>query len=103
MSELIQHLKAVPNCVHYSALIHEAARELEKIEAERDALQESEKLLMMLINDAYKSATGTPSKKTTLEMMRYVANRPKLQQLVSNGDSKEIKKYRSCEKLEGEG
>ena len=39
MSELIQHLKAVPNCVHYSALIHEAARELEKIEAERDALR----------------------------------------------------------------
>jgi len=74
-----------------------------KLEAERDALRESEKLLMKLINDVYKSATGTPSKKTTIEMMSYVANRPKLQQLVNGGDSKEIKKYRSYEKLEGQG
>ena len=74
---------------------------LEEAEAERDALQESEKLLMNFINDAYKSATGKPSKTTAIEMMRYVAKRPKLQQLINNCDSKEIKKYRSCEQLEG--
>ncbi len=73
------------------------------LEAERDALRESEKLLMKFINDGYKSATGKPSKKTAIEMMRYVAKRPKLQQLINNCDSKEIKKYRSCEQLEGEG
>jgi len=60
---------------------------------------EVEKLLMMFINDAYKSATGKPSKKTTFEMMRYVANQPKLQQLVNNGDSKKILSYRLTDKV----
>jgi hypothetical protein len=55
MSELIQHLKAVPNCVHYSALIHEAARELEKIEAERDALQAAKKACIDIYMDLHVS------------------------------------------------
>jgi len=60
---------------------------------------EAEKLLMMFINDAYKNATGKPSKKTGFEMMRYVANRPELQQLVNDGNSKKIISYRAANKV----
>ncbi len=60
---------------------------------------ETEKLLMMFINDAYKNATGKPSKKTGFEMMRYVGNRPELQQLINDGDSKKIISYRVKNKV----
>jgi len=57
------------------------------------ALQ-AEELLMLFIADSY-SSTGRPTKKTARALMRYVADRPQLQQLVNSGDKKEISKYRN--------
>ena len=63
MSELIQHLKAVPNCVHYSALIHEAARELENIAAEREALQAKLDFIVL----KFKSGNSIPVERITVK------------------------------------
>ena len=53
--------------------------------------EEAQKLLMMLINDAYKSTGG--SKKTAIAMMRYVEKDPELQKVINSGDTKKILNY----------
>ena len=54
----------------------------------------SQKLLMMFIKDSYKSATGKPSKKTAIALMKYVASDSHLQELINNGDNKAILDYK---------
>lgn len=52
-------------------------------------LKTANELLLMLIKDAY-SASGKPSKATTMAMMAFVYNDAKLQVAVNNGDNKSI-------------
>ena len=54
----------------------------------------AQELLMMFIKDSYKSATGKPSKKTAIALMKYVASDNELQELVNNGDHKAILDYK---------
>jgi len=51
------------------------------------------KLLMMFICDGY-SSSGKVSKKTAIEMMKYVADNPELQHFVNNNDRKAILNYK---------
>ncbi len=55
---------------------------------------EAEELLMMFVKDSYKSATGSPSKKTAMALMKYVASDPELQKLVNIGDYNAITKHK---------
>ena len=50
---------------------------------------EAQKLLMMFINDGY-SSTGKITKKTAIQMMKYVAGDQDLQVYVNNSDRKSI-------------
>ena len=52
-------------------------------------------MLMMFVADSY-SSNGTPTNKTLLALMDYVAERPKLQNLVGAGDRKKILSYRDA-------
>ncbi|AUR84294.1 hypothetical protein NVP1052A_65 [Vibrio phage 1.052.A._10N.286.46.C3] len=47
-------------------------------------------LLMMFINDLYKSQTGRVSKKTAMAAMKFVNGDPELQRKVNIGDRKSI-------------
>lgn len=58
-------------------------------------IEETEKMLMMFVADSY-SSNGTPTNKTLLALMDYVAERPKLQNLVGAGDRKKILSYRDA-------
>ena len=50
----------------------------------------TQELLMMFIKDSYASATGKPSKKTAIAMMRYVEADEVLQGRINNSDYKAI-------------
>lgn len=52
--------------------------------------EEANKLLMMFINDTYRSHTGKISKRTALATMRFVENEKGLQHKVNIGDEKAI-------------
>lgn len=45
---------------------------------------------MMFVKDGYKSQTGKVSKKTAIELMKYVASDAELQKLVNNSDWKGV-------------
>jgi hypothetical protein len=62
----------------------------------------TQELLMMFIKDAYASATGKPSKKTAIAMMRYVAADEVLQGRVNNSDYKAILSHKPLPPSEGE-
>jgi hypothetical protein len=51
------------------------------------------RLLMMFIIDGYKSSTGKISKKTAIEMMKYVGQDKELQRLINNSDYSGVLKH----------
>ena len=57
-------------------------------------MSDENKLLMMFIKDTYKSASGKPSKKTAIALMKFVASEPELQALVNNGDYDGVLNYK---------
>ena len=57
-------------------------------------MSESNKLLMMFIKDSYKTATGKPSKKTAIALMKFVASEKGLQEVINGGDSAEILNFK---------
>ncbi len=56
-------------------------------------MTESNKLLMMFIDDLYKSQTGKISKKTARAAVSYVSKDEQLSKLVCIGDSSAILKH----------
>ena len=57
-------------------------------------MTESNKLLMMFIRDSYKTATGKPSKKTAIALMKFVASQEGLQEVINGGDNAEIANFK---------
>ena len=57
-------------------------------------MTESNKLLMMFIRDSYKTATGKPSKKTAIALMKFVASQKGLQEVINGGDNAEIANFK---------
>ncbi len=55
----------------------------------------AEELLMMFIVDGYKNTTGKISKKTAIEMMKYVDGDKELQQLICSSDYTAVLKHKS--------
>lgn len=51
------------------------------------------KLLMMFINDAY-SASGKITRKTTINMIRFIGSKPELQKAVNIGDTSSILNFK---------
>lgn len=51
------------------------------------------KLLMMFINDAY-SASGKITRKTTINMIRFIGSEPELQKVVNIGDTNSILNFK---------
>ncbi len=60
-------------------------------------MSEANKLLMMFVDDLYKSQTGKISKRTARAAVSYVNKDEQLSRLVCIGDSVEILKHESKE------